>query len=199
MKKCKASLLLYKVFLARSQGPSVSKTAPVMRFEEWRPSFEVRKYLVWKYRRYCFEKASQMIADDRKTVLSVNTTSKISDLAPGRVSGRITNVSLGWWLVFVVTVTCVTLLKSLKHDRKSLNESIIQDKKAYRQQGIYPPQTRILRCRVTVWSRVRNPDTVPIPAWPVTVIPRVYLYPWWTLGNLGRLRNLHSGWHKGNP
>jgi hypothetical protein len=46
MKKCKASLLLYKAFLARSQGPSMSKTALAMRFEEWRPSFEVRKYLV---------------------------------------------------------------------------------------------------------------------------------------------------------
>src|SRR3981189_3641797 len=62
MKKCKASLLLYKAFLVRSQGPSVSKTAPAMRFELCRPSFEVRKYWVRKYRRYCFEKASQMIA-----------------------------------------------------------------------------------------------------------------------------------------
>jgi hypothetical protein len=146
----------------------MSKTALAMRFEEWRPSFEVRKYLVWKYWRYCFEKASQMIADDRKTVLSVNTTSKISDLVPGPVSGHITNVSLGWWLVFVVTVTCVTLLKSLKHYRKSLNESIIQDKKAYRQQGIYLPQTHIPWYQVTVWSRVRNPTPYPYPRdpWP---------------------------------
>jgi hypothetical protein len=62
MKIYKMSLLLYKAFLARSQGPSVSKTAPAMRFEVWRPSFEVQKYCVRKYRRRCFEKASQMVA-----------------------------------------------------------------------------------------------------------------------------------------
>jgi hypothetical protein len=89
MKKGKVSPLLYKAFLARSQGPAVSNTALAMIFEEWRPSFEVQKYLVQKYQRRCFEKALQIIADDCKTVLSVNTTSKIIDLAPGRVSGRI--------------------------------------------------------------------------------------------------------------
>ena len=33
------------------------------------------------------------VADDRKTVLSVNMTSKIIDLAPARVSGRINALS----------------------------------------------------------------------------------------------------------
>src|SRR3981189_1417278 len=56
MKKCKASLLLYKAFLARSQGPSVSKTAPARRFEVWRPSFEVQKYCIRKYRRVALKK-----------------------------------------------------------------------------------------------------------------------------------------------
>jgi hypothetical protein len=68
----KASLLVYKVFLARSKGSSVSNTALAMRFEEWRPGFEGRKYLVRIYWRHCFEKASQIIADDCKAIFFVS-------------------------------------------------------------------------------------------------------------------------------
>jgi hypothetical protein len=72
----------------------MSKTALAMSFEKWRPSFEVRKYLVRKYQRCWFEKVLQVIANDRRAVLSVYMTSKIMDFTPGRRYEHI-NVKLG--------------------------------------------------------------------------------------------------------